>query len=43
VEATVADLKSKGVTILMEPKKADWGTAAMFQDVDGNRFLISSK
>jgi predicted enzyme related to lactoylglutathione lyase len=43
VEETVRELKSKGVTIVMEPKKADWGTAAAFQDLDGNRFLISSR
>ena len=43
VEGTVRELKGKGVTIVMEPKKADWGTAAAFEDLDGNRFLISSK
>jgi catechol 2,3-dioxygenase-like lactoylglutathione lyase family enzyme len=30
VEGTVRELKSKGVTILVEPKKVDWGTAAIF-------------
>lgn len=43
VEKTVSELKAKGVTIVMEPKRAEWGTAAAFQDLDGNRFLISSK
>ena len=43
VEKTVAELKAKGVTITMEPKKADWGTAAAFADPDGNRFVLSSK
>jgi catechol 2,3-dioxygenase-like lactoylglutathione lyase family enzyme len=43
VEGTVREMKSKGVTIVMEPKKADWGTAAAFADPDGNRFVLSSK
>jgi catechol 2,3-dioxygenase-like lactoylglutathione lyase family enzyme len=43
VEGTVLELKRKGVTIVMEPKRSDWGMAAAFQDLDGNRFLISSK
>src|SRR5947208_1521875 len=43
VEQTVAELKAKGVTITMEPKVADWGTAAAFADPDGNRFVLSSK
>jgi catechol 2,3-dioxygenase-like lactoylglutathione lyase family enzyme len=43
VEGTVRDLKSKGVKITMEPKKAHWGTAAAFQDLDGNTFLLGTK
>jgi catechol 2,3-dioxygenase-like lactoylglutathione lyase family enzyme len=43
VEATVAELKSKGVKITMEPKREDWGTAAGFEDVDGNSFILSSR
>jgi catechol 2,3-dioxygenase-like lactoylglutathione lyase family enzyme len=43
VEATTRDLKSKGVKFIMEPKKADWGTSAIFQDLDGNSFVLSSK
>jgi catechol 2,3-dioxygenase-like lactoylglutathione lyase family enzyme len=43
VEATVRELKSKGVMITMEPKRAAWGTAAGFRDVDGNTFILSSK
>ena len=43
VEATVQTLKSKGVEIVMEPKRQDWGTAAAFRDVDGNCFILSSK
>jgi len=43
VEATARDLKSKGVEFVMEPKRQEWGTAAIFQDIDGNRFVLSSK
>jgi len=43
VEGTVRELKSKGVKFVMEPKKADWGTAAAFQDLDGNSFVLGSK
>jgi len=43
VEATARELKAKGVKFTMEPTKADWGTAAAFQDVDGNTFVLSSK
>jgi len=43
VEATVRDMKSKGVDIVMEPKREDWGTAAAFKDIDGNCFVLGSK
>jgi catechol 2,3-dioxygenase-like lactoylglutathione lyase family enzyme len=43
VEATARELKSKGVAFTMEPTKADWGTAAIFKDPDGNTFVLSSK
>jgi len=43
VETTARELKSKGVQFVMEPKRVDWGTAAAFQDVDGNTFVLSSK
>ena len=43
VETTVRELKSKGVEFVMEPRKADWGTAAVFKDLDNNTFLLSSK
>ena len=43
VEGTVRHLKTKGVTITMEPQHAEWGTAAGFQDLDGNRFILSSR
>jgi predicted enzyme related to lactoylglutathione lyase len=43
VEATAQELKGRGVQFVMEPKREDWGTAAAFEDIDGNRFGISSK
>jgi catechol 2,3-dioxygenase-like lactoylglutathione lyase family enzyme len=43
VETTVRNMKSKGVDIVMEPKREEWGTAAAFKDIDGNTFVLSSK
>ena len=43
VERTVRELESRGVEFVKKPEKADWGTAAVFKDVDGNTFVISSK
>jgi catechol 2,3-dioxygenase-like lactoylglutathione lyase family enzyme len=43
VEKTVRELESKGVEFVMKPKKAVWGTAAVFKDIDGNTFVISSR
>jgi catechol 2,3-dioxygenase-like lactoylglutathione lyase family enzyme len=43
VEKTAREMKNKGVEFVQEPEKADWGTAAIFKDVDGNRFVLSSK
>ncbi len=42
VEATVRELKERGVAFVQEPQKADWGMFAMFQDPDGNKFLVST-
>jgi len=42
VETTVRELKERGVTFTQEPTAADWGTFAMFQDPDGNKFLVST-
>jgi len=42
VEATATDLKAKGVEFVQEPRKADWGTAAIFKDIDGNQFVLST-
>jgi len=43
VFATAAEMKTKGVRIVAEPKKQVWGTMAIFQDADGNEFTFSSK
>jgi predicted enzyme related to lactoylglutathione lyase len=42
VEATAKEMKAKGVEFVQEPQKADWGTAAIFKDVDGNQFVLST-
>jgi catechol 2,3-dioxygenase-like lactoylglutathione lyase family enzyme len=43
VMATAQVMKSKGVSFVMEPKTEEWGTAAVFEDQDGNQFALSSK
>src|SRR5262245_52745062 len=42
VEATAKALKARGVEFVREPQKADWGTAAVFRDPDGNQFALST-
>ena len=42
VEATANEMKGRGVEFEQEPQKADWGTAAIFKDLDGNRFVLST-
>jgi catechol 2,3-dioxygenase-like lactoylglutathione lyase family enzyme len=42
VIATCRELAAKGVTFVKEPTEADWGTAAVFADPDGNQFVLSS-
>jgi catechol 2,3-dioxygenase-like lactoylglutathione lyase family enzyme len=43
VFATSKAMKAKGVEFEKEPKKEDWGTAAIFKDVDGNKYVLSSR
>jgi catechol 2,3-dioxygenase-like lactoylglutathione lyase family enzyme len=43
VEATWRELRERGVEFVQEPEKADWGTAAIFKDQDGNVFVLSSR
>jgi predicted enzyme related to lactoylglutathione lyase len=35
IQKTISELKSKGVHILMPPKKEDFGTLSVFTDPDG--------
>lgn len=42
VTATWRELAAKGVVFVQEPKKADWGTSAIFVDPDGNQFVLGS-
>jgi len=43
VEKTYEELKAKGVEFTEHPKKEHWGTFAMFKDIDGNQFVLSTK
>jgi predicted enzyme related to lactoylglutathione lyase len=42
VEATARELRQGGVELVQEPRKADWGTSAIFKDPDGNQFVLST-
>lgn len=42
VEGTAKELKERGVEFVQEPKKNDWGTSAIFKDLDGNVFVLST-
>jgi predicted enzyme related to lactoylglutathione lyase len=42
VEATTRELKERGVEFVKDPKKEDWGTAAIFRDSEGNQFVLST-
>jgi predicted enzyme related to lactoylglutathione lyase len=43
VEKTYTELKKKGVEFSEGPTKQEWGTYAVFKDVDGNQFVLASK
>lgn len=42
LESTWKQLKAKGVEFVKDPEKAEWGNFAIFKDVDGNQFVLSS-
>jgi len=42
VEETWRELKERGVEFVKDPKKEDWGTAAIFRDSEGNQFVLST-
>jgi catechol 2,3-dioxygenase-like lactoylglutathione lyase family enzyme len=43
VFATAQVMKSRGVEFEKDPKAEHWGTSAIFKDVDGNKFVLSSR
>jgi predicted enzyme related to lactoylglutathione lyase len=43
VEKTYEELAARGVEFVQPPTKADWGTAAIFKDPDGNVYVLSSR
>jgi catechol 2,3-dioxygenase-like lactoylglutathione lyase family enzyme len=43
VEGTYEQLSKKGVEFTQKPKKEEWGTSAIFKDVDGNVFVLGSR
>jgi predicted enzyme related to lactoylglutathione lyase len=43
VEETCKRLESSGVRIVMQPKAMAWGTFAVFADLDGNEFGLTSQ
>lgn len=42
VRETFEEMKARGVTFTQGPKTESWGTSALFQDLDGNAFVLSS-
>ena len=40
---TAETMKKRGVNFFRDPKKEDWGASAIFEDVDGNKFVLSSR
>lgn len=43
VVQTAQVLKQSGVKFFQEPKKESWGTSAIFEDLEGNKFVLSSR
>jgi catechol 2,3-dioxygenase-like lactoylglutathione lyase family enzyme len=43
VPQTYEQLKSRGVEFVAPPKIESWGTSAIFKDLDGNQFVLSSR
>ncbi len=42
LKKTYEELKARGVEFVQEPKSEPWGSSAIFKDVDGNSFVLSS-
>lgn len=43
VQKTYEDFRANGVEFAMPPKTEKWGTAAVFKDLDGNQFVLSTR
>ena len=41
--ATAKILKARGATFAEEPREEVWGSVAILQDPDGNKFVLSSR
>ena len=42
MEGTYAEMSGRGVEFVQPPKKESRGTSAMFKDLEGNTFVLSS-
>jgi predicted enzyme related to lactoylglutathione lyase len=40
---TVEALKQRGVKFFQDPKTESWGSSAIFEDTEGNKFVLSSR
>ncbi len=43
IRKTYDELRERGVTFTQEPKEEPWGTYTIFQDSEGNSFVLGSK
>ena len=43
VEKTYQELKDRGVEFVSSPRQEEWGSFAVFEDPDGNKFVLSSR
>jgi predicted enzyme related to lactoylglutathione lyase len=43
VEKTYQELSARGVKFTGPPQQMEWGSFAMFEDIDGNKFMLSSR
>jgi predicted enzyme related to lactoylglutathione lyase len=43
VQRTYNELSARGVEFMGPPTKQPWGESAIFKDVDGNQFVVSSR
>ena len=43
LDKTYAELSARGVEFAAPPRKEPWGTSAIFEDPDGNSFVLGSR